>query len=59
MDTQWRKSSYSQVRGDCVEARLADEGVVALMRDTRNRDKGTLAFPKEEWAAFLADVDSL
>ncbi|MDA0566436.1 DUF397 domain-containing protein [Streptomonospora sp. S1-112] len=58
MDSQWRKSSYSQVRGDCVECRVAHTGD-ALVRDTQNRDRATLAFPREEWAAFLADVDSL
>ncbi|NYI94040.1 hypothetical protein HNR12_000317 [Streptomonospora nanhaiensis] len=58
MDSQWRKSTYSGPRGDCLEARVGDNGT-ALVRDTRNREAGFLAFPAAEWAAFLADADRL
>ncbi|MDA0566762.1 DUF397 domain-containing protein [Streptomonospora sp. S1-112] len=58
MDTQWRKSSYSGPRGDCLEARIANDGA-ALVRDTQNREGGMLAFPVTEWSAFLAEVDRL
>ena len=43
----WRTSSYS---GNCVET-ASDAGVV-LVRDTANRDGGTLAFSAEAWTEF-------
>ncbi|MBV2362189.1 DUF397 domain-containing protein [Streptomonospora nanhaiensis] len=55
----WTKSSYSSGGTNCVETRLADDAASALVRDTQNRDKGALAFPVTEWAAFLAEVDTL
>ena len=51
----WRKSSYSDGNGgQCVEAASGD-GVV-LVRDTTNRDGGTLAFTADAWRAFMTDV---
>jgi len=51
---QWFKSSYSNGQGgNCVEAcRLADGGIA--IRDTKDRDGGTLAFPPDDWRAFIA-----
>jgi hypothetical protein len=46
----WRKSSYSDTNGNCVEAASADGTVMA--RDTTDRDGGTLAVPAEAWRAF-------
>jgi hypothetical protein len=47
----WRKSSYSGANGgSCVET-ASGEGVI-LVRDTTDRDGGTLAFTAEAWAAF-------
>jgi hypothetical protein len=52
---QWRKSSYSSANGaDCVET--ASRDAVILVRDTTNRDGGTLAFSTEAWSEF---TDSL
>jgi hypothetical protein len=52
---QWRKSSYSSANGaDCVET--ASRDAVILVRDTANRDGGTLAFSTEAWSEF---TDSL
>ncbi len=49
MDT-WRTSSYSDGNGgQCVEV-TADGGV--KVRDTTNRDGGTLAFTPGAWATF-------
>ncbi len=48
----FRKSSYSSARGqDCVE--VADTPGMSAVRDTQNRDLGTLAFPSSEWTALL------
>ena len=53
----WRKSTYSGVNGgDCVEvAATAPEGAV-MVRDTTNRDGGTLAFTASAWSAFLQSL---
>ncbi|MDN5913916.1 MAG: DUF397 domain-containing protein [Pseudonocardia sp.] len=51
----WRTSSFSSGNNECVEvADLADGG--RLVRDTKDRDGGTLAFTDGEWSAFLAGV---
>jgi Domain of unknown function (DUF397) len=51
----WRKSTYSDGNGgQCVET-ASGEGVV-LVRDTGNRDGGTLAFTADAWRAFTADA---
>jgi hypothetical protein len=47
----WRKSSYSGAQGSCVE--LASDSGAILVRDTTNRDGGTLGFTAEAWTAFL------
>jgi hypothetical protein len=50
----WRKSSYSGSNGGaCVEVASA-EGV--MVRDTTNRDGGTLGFSAETWQAFLGTL---
>jgi hypothetical protein len=47
----WRKSSYSNGQGgDCVEVASDDE---ILVRDTTDRDGGTLAFSAVAWREFL------
>ena len=48
----WRKSSYSNGQGgDCVET-ASDNGAI-LVRDTTNRDGGTLNFTADVWRTFL------
>jgi hypothetical protein len=50
----WRKSTYSTGNGgDCVEV-AADGGV--LVRDTANRDGGTLGFSHAAWDRFLGTI---
>jgi hypothetical protein len=51
---EWRKSTYSSNGGQaCVE--VGEDGVI-LVRDTTNRDGGTLAFTAEAWQAFAASL---
>jgi hypothetical protein len=50
----WRKASYSNGSGQCVEA-ASSAGTVAV-RDTANRGGGTLAFSTEDWERFTASV---
>jgi hypothetical protein len=54
MSAPWRKSSYSTNGGqDCVE--VAGDGAI-LVRDTTDRDGGTLAFSSETWRRFAATI---
>jgi hypothetical protein len=49
---EWRKSTYSSNGGQaCIEVASAD-GV--MVRDTTNRDGGTLTFTTQAWATFTS-----
>jgi Domain of unknown function (DUF397) len=51
----WRKSSYSGgASNDCVETASGDGKI--LVRDTANRDCGTLAFSADAWERFTASL---
>jgi hypothetical protein len=51
----WRKSTYSDASGgQCVE--LASDDAAVLVRDTTDRDGGTLNFTAAAWQEF---ADSL
>jgi hypothetical protein len=51
----WRKSTFSENGGaSCVET-ASDSGVI-LVRDTTNRDGGTLVFGAAAWANFAGSV---
>jgi hypothetical protein len=50
---RWRKSSYSDANGGCVEV-AADEQVIGV-RDTRQFGQGpVLTFPAATWLAFIS-----
>jgi uncharacterized protein DUF397 len=53
MKLAWRKSSKSNSQG-CVE--VAAMGDAILVRDTKNREAGTLTFTEKEWLAFLEGI---
>ncbi len=51
----WHKSTRSAGGQNCVEVADNLPQVVAV-RDTKNRDAGTLLFTHDEWAAFVSGV---
>jgi hypothetical protein len=52
---EWRKSSYSGSNGgNCVETASGDS--VVLVRDTADRDGGTLAITADAWRSFLGTL---
>ena len=52
---KWHKSTRSGGSGNCVEVAENLPGIV-VVRDTKNRDGGTLIFTDAEWAAFVGGV---
>lgn len=50
----WTKSIRSGDNGNCVEVRRGGPGVE--VRDSKDADGPTLAFPADAWGAFLADT---
>jgi hypothetical protein len=51
----WRKASYSNGSGACVET-ASGAGTVAV-RDTTDRDGGTLTFTAQAWRAFTDGLE--
>ena len=49
---RWRKSSYSQGDGDCVE--LGEAHGAVQVRNSNRPDRGTLALPAAAVADFVA-----
>ncbi len=50
----WRKASYSNGSGDCVEVGHLPASVA--VRDTKNRDGLVLNVPAQAWTAFTAKL---
>jgi hypothetical protein len=71
-EMDWRKSSYSNGTGECVEVatwrksshsnssgacvEVGGAATVVLVRDTTNRDGATLTIPVPAWRTLLAEV---
>ncbi|MGW2873205.1 DUF397 domain-containing protein [Kitasatospora sp. NPDC001225] len=54
---RWRKSTYSQQGGDCLEvARGSRESMP--VRDSKDPQGPVLVFPAEAWVSFVAAVRS-
>jgi hypothetical protein len=50
----WRRSKYSGSNGNCVE--VGTDSPAVLVRDTKDREAGTLAFTAEVWVNFTASL---
>ena len=51
----WRKSTYSNNGGSCVEVGTGPAGVIAV-RDSKNPEGPELAFTSEQWTLFTNRV---
>ena len=52
----WRTSSYSGGSGNCIE--VAQSPDLVLVRDTKDRDGGTLTLRNIQWQTFLVSTRS-
>ena len=50
----WRKATYTNGGENCVET--ASSSGVVLVRDTKDRDGGTLTFSARTWERFTASL---
>ena len=55
-EPKWRKATYSDSNGACVELAPIDDGVA--VRDSKDPDGPVLHFTKAELAAFLEGAKS-
>ncbi|MEV4734605.1 DUF397 domain-containing protein [Saccharopolyspora sp. NPDC049426] len=55
MISDWRKSSHSGEEGNCVEVGRGRDQIG--VRDTKDRDGGTLRFDPETWHRFLRSLN--
>ncbi|MFJ2811257.1 DUF397 domain-containing protein [Kitasatospora sp. NPDC086801] len=52
---RWRKSTYSGGGGECIEVADGFPGIVPV-RDSKDPNGHTLAFPSPAWQAFVTAV---
>lgn len=52
----WRKPTRSNHLANCVEVQLTGPDGRVGVRDTKNRDVGSLAIPVAVWGAFVAAI---
>jgi hypothetical protein len=52
----WRKSSFSDADSNCVEVGESADRRIFGVRDTKNRDGGTLTITRTAWQDFLHGV---
>jgi Domain of unknown function (DUF397) len=50
----WRVATYTGGNGNCVE--VGDANRAILVRDTKDRDGGTLTFSADVWRKFTAAI---
>lgn len=55
VEVAWRKSSFSGSQSNCVEVAWFEAPVTAV-RDSKNAEGPTLAFPVPAWQDFLRAV---
>lgn len=55
MKMEFRKSSYSNAQGNCVEVAGLPDGGFAV-RDSKHEDSPVLTFSRAEWAEFIQGV---
>ncbi|MGW5866925.1 DUF397 domain-containing protein [Streptomyces sp. NPDC055239] len=53
----WHKSTYSGASNGCIEHTKLSADQRAI-RDTKNREFGTLVFDSTSWHAFIAGINS-
>ncbi|MFD3665328.1 DUF397 domain-containing protein [Streptomyces sp. NPDC058659] len=54
--TEWTKSSYSAVNGDCVEVKASHGHLLVRVRDSKDIARSSLGFSAETWSEFVLDV---
>ncbi|MFJ6385128.1 DUF397 domain-containing protein [Kitasatospora sp. NPDC092039] len=54
---KWRKSTYSNGQGNCVEIADGLAGIV-LVRDSKDPDGPALAFSPEAWRSFVGGIQA-
>lgn len=52
----WHKSTASGANGNCVEVAVVDDSI--LVRNSRGPLGPVLSFTRQEWRAFLRDVNN-
>ncbi|MCG6493064.1 DUF397 domain-containing protein [Kitasatospora sp. A2-31] len=54
-DAKWRKSTYSNGEGDCIEVADGLPGILPV-RDSKDPDGPALTFTTSAWQAFIAAI---